>query len=194
MVYQTLNAQVGFDRAEWERRVPAFKLLQVDARYCLQEAAQPVTNNYFIIKGLVRFYYFTPEGKELNKGFYAEHNMVGNLSAMVLNERSRFVIETLEPSVLLQMPLDKAQLKTLDSGDSCWNRFFNYCCRMMLIRNERREAELLTLSAKERLQQFIKNCPDLWQRIPQYHIASYLGITPVALSKYKNTWLESTAD
>ena len=46
------------------------------------------------------------------------------------------------------------------------------------------------MTAKQRFLQFVRNFPDYLERIPQYHIASYLGITPVALSKYKKQWLK----
>jgi CRP-like cAMP-binding protein len=56
---------------------------------------------------------------------------------------------------------------------------------MMLIRNERREAELLTMTTKQRFLQFNRNFSEHQGGIPQYNIASYLGITPEALSNYK---------
>jgi CRP-like cAMP-binding protein len=62
----------------------------------------------------------------------------------------------------------------------------------MLIRNERGETELLTMTAKQRFLQFNRNFSEYHGRIPQYHIASYLGITPAALSKHKKQWLSST--
>ena len=132
-------------------------------------------------------FYITPEGKELNKGFYGENYIAGNLTAIILNEHSRFAIETLEPCRLVAISADLAET----GGGHCdsWERLFTHSCKMLLARNERREAELLTLSPAERYRQFVKNFADYLDRIPQYHIASYLGINPVSLSKFKHQWL-----
>jgi hypothetical protein len=54
------------------------------------------------------------------------------------------------------------------------------------VRKEKREIELVTLEAKERYAIFQKEHPKLEQRIPQYHIASYLGITPTQLSRIRS--------
>jgi CRP-like cAMP-binding protein len=56
-----------------------------------------------------------------------------------------------------------------------------------LLLAERREAALLTLGAKDRYLQFIADYPGLEARVRQYDIASYLGITPVALSRIRGT-------
>jgi len=165
------------------------EVVQVDAKHNLQAIGQPITEHYYVTKGLVRLFYLTPEGKELNKAFYGENHIVGNLSAVILNENSRFAVETLEPCTLVKLPMDRLQECYKNSAP--WQSLFNYGCQMMLIRNERREAELLTMNARQRFLQFTRNFPEYLERIPQYHIASYLGITPEALSKYKKQWLKS---
>lgn len=185
---QHFDRLIEFPLDQWEAIKPYLAVKEVAAKHCLQAVGTRSTHHYFIVEGLVRFYYLTPEGKELNKAFYKKDHIVGSLSAVILNEPCRFAIETLEPSVLVEIDLAALRISTLDTP--AWERLLSYSYQMMLIRNERREAELLTMTAKQRFQQFVRNFPDLLERIPQYHIASYLGITPVALSKYKQQWLE----
>jgi len=187
-VHRDLRERVELSDADWARIRPHLSLQETGSKHQLQAIGEPVSRHYFLLRGLVRFYYLSPEGKELNKAFYAEGNIVGNLSALILNEPSRFAIETLEPSLLLVFPFEP--LKQLVSDCPGWDRLFNYGCQMMLLRNERREAELLTLSAAERFRQFVHNFPRALERIPQYHIASYLGISPEALSRFKRQWLQ----
>lgn len=190
-VHRELRARVELSDEDWARIEPHLQIHQTEAKQSLQAVGESVSRHYFLLRGLVRFYYLSPEGKELNKAFYAEGSIVGNLSALILNEPSRFAIETLEPSVMVVFPF--APLKQLVSDCPGWDRLFNYGCQMMLLRNERREAELLTLSAAERFRQFVQNFPRALERIPQYHIASYLGITPEALSRFKRQWLLEVA-
>ncbi|OUR97567.1 hypothetical protein A9Q81_12890 [Gammaproteobacteria bacterium 42_54_T18] len=179
---------VTFPLDEWEMLRYHLTVKTVNEKYTLQPIGEKSTKNFFLVKGLVRYYYLTPEGKELNKGFYSSNHMVGSLSAAILDEPCRFGIETLEPCVLVE--LDLVGLRSCSERNPAWQRLYLHSCEMMLIRNERREAELLTMNAKQRFQQFVRNFPDYLERIPQYHIASYLGVTPVALSKYKKQWLE----
>lgn len=185
--YQELQRRVGMPRSDWAQLKAHCKVREVPAKYCLQEIGQTASHCHFIVSGLVRYYY-NKQGKELNKAFYKEGWPVGNLSAMIMEEPSRFAIETLEPCILIQYAVKDRH--TLAEQYPSWGQFFSRSCELMLVRNERREAELLTSSSRERYLQFLKNFPDFEQRIPQYHIASYLGITPVALSKYKKQWLE----
>ena len=185
--YREIDAWVGMPVSEWEAMVPYLEVLQVPAKQLLQEIAQPVDNFHFVYQGLVRYYYLDHQGREMNKAFYKENWPVGNLSAVIMKEVSRFAIATLEPSTLVKY----SHQQTLDimPDNPSWQRLFNRSCQLMLVRNERREAELLSNSTRQRYLQFLKNFPDLEHRIPQYHIASYLGTTPVALSKYKKHWL-----
>ncbi|CAA0093277.1 Uncharacterised protein [Zhongshania aliphaticivorans] len=185
---QHFDQLLDFPEDQWKLTLPHLSVKTVPAKYSLQSVGEKSTRHYYIVDGLVRFYYITPDGKELNKGFYKNNHIVGSLSAIILDEPCRFAIETLEPSTLVSIDLGGISATATDTSPA-WQRLHKYSCEMMLIRNERREAELLTMTTKQRFQQFVRNFPDLFERIPQYHIASYLGITPVALSKYKQQWL-----
>ena len=187
-LFHSFEQHIELTAADRATMTPYLRACNVAAKTSLQAIGAPVKQHYFLVKGLVRLYYITPEGKDINKGFYSEGHIVGNLSGLILNEPSRFGIETLEPCELIEMDLrDFPQLMQHCHG---WAQLFNQSCQKMLIRNERREAELLTLSAKARFRQFVKNFGDDMERIPQYHIASYLGVTPAALSRYKHRWLD----
>lgn len=186
-MFRYFDDLVGLSQADWQLLKPALTVKEVEANTTLQEIGKPGLKHYFIVRGLARMFYLTSEGKELNKGFYDEGSMVGSLSALIMNEPSRFAIETFEPSFLIEM--DLKSFRGLAYSNQGWLKVFNHCCQMMLVRNERREAELLTMSSKQRFLQFTRNFPAYLDRIPQYHIASYLGITAVALSKYKKQWL-----
>jgi len=173
---------VTLSDAEWDTILPSMQTIEVPKKHQLQKAGEPSTTHYFLVEGLVRYYYLGLDGKEHNKAFYDKGHIVASLSAIILNEPARYYIETIEPSTLATLP------HVMNSG--AWKELFNHGCQLMLIRNERREAELLTMTAKERFLQFHRNFPSYLDRIPQYHIASYLGITPVALSRFKVEWLK----
>ncbi|GAA6152445.1 Crp/Fnr family transcriptional regulator [Pseudoteredinibacter isoporae] len=186
-MFSVLQPQGDLTEEEWQGLLPSLQLATVEPKTRLLQAGDIAHEHHYICRGLVRLFYTTPEGKELNKGFYGDGYIVGSLSALILDEPCRFSIETIEPCVVVRLPL-KALDSIIQAGNG-WDRLMNYSFKMMLIRNERREAELLTMTAKQRFLQFVRNFPDYLERIPQYHIASYLGISAVALSKYKRQWL-----
>lgn len=76
------------------------------------------------------------------------------------------------PYDLLQMLMDRSHM---------WERFVRVSVERLYTRKEERERELLYLPAIERYQTFLLK--RLYQRIAQYHIASYIGISPVSLSR-----------
>lgn len=140
-------------------------------------------NLAFIHKGLCRFFYSSEEGKEFNKSFCAESGFMGSYSAYLLDKPSYFSIQALEDCVLLQAPF--ASLAALYSEHECWNTLGRKMAEQLYLKKELREAEFLLHSARVRYRHFLLDYPNLESRLPQYHIASYLGITPVALSRIR---------
>lgn len=163
------------------------EVIHVERNTDLQHRGEKVRYSYFIVQDLLRFYYISEQGKELNKGFYHEKHFVCDYSAFYLNQASRLSIGTIEPSVLVRTPATKLQVVLENSPE--FQFLSEQAMNTLMIRNERREEDLLTLSAKERFLKFVANNPGYADRIPQRHIASYLGIPPEALSKFKKQWL-----
>jgi len=67
----------------------------------------------------------------------------------------------------------------------CWQEVAARYAEMLFAEKERREREFLSDDAATRYRTFLADSPDLESRLPQYFIASYLGITPVALSRIR---------
>ena len=74
----------------------------------------------------------------------------------------------------------------INAGLLRWERLGRLLTEQLYIKKEQREAEFLLDDAPTRYRNFQKQYPGLEDRLPQYHVASYLGITPVALSRIRN--------
>jgi CRP-like cAMP-binding protein len=70
---------------DWTDIYDSVKVIDAEAKHCLQRAGAAVTHHYFVASGLVRLFYKTQDGKELNKAFYGENYIASNLSAVILN-------------------------------------------------------------------------------------------------------------
>jgi len=150
----------------------------------LFQAGEPVPNFFFISKGLVRFYYLTEKGKEFNKAFAIENEFVGSFSAMIFNAPCRYSVQALEKTEVLVIPVRLIQ-NSYDRHPA-WERVGRRHAESVAVKKEIREGEFLLDSAETRYRRLLADHPTLIDRVQQYHIASYLGITDVALSRIRN--------
>ena len=137
----------------------------------------------FVIKGLFRYYYINDKGNECTKGFFPESTFLSSYSAMIQNRASYFTIEALEDSIC--WVIDYHQWQTLYRGHPCWSHLLVKLLEHAFCMKETRERELLLFDAEKRYKLFLQNYPGLTERVKQHIIASYLRITPVALSRLR---------
>jgi len=135
------------------------------------------------MSGLLYLYYIDIEGKEIIKHFVTEYSLAISYSAFIQQEESKLSIRAIEDTRLQVLPYDAYQ-QLLD-GHTCWQILSRKLAETLYILKEKREQELLLNSAEERYVHFLEDYPDLINRLNQYHIASYLGITPESLSRIR---------
>jgi CRP-like cAMP-binding protein len=137
------------------------------------------TKHYFVQKGLLRMYIIDTSGKEFNILFAKENQVLGDLASP---KPTIFNLDTIEDSVVYSITndnLNKLREKisdefTLDS---------NSRLKKSYIFLQKRLVSILSHTAEENYIELRDNYPDLLQRLPQYHIASYLGVSAEFLSK-----------
>lgn len=171
----------SFAEADWNTFVERTVVKKVEQGTRIVEAGQRVHHAYFCSEGLFRLFYLLPDGREYNVAFSLEQDFATSYGSMVKGEASAFSIEAMEDSVVIEISYDL--LKELMDTSPMWERFVRTSVERLYIRKEERERELLCYSALERYKAFLLKYPGLEKRIPQYHIASYIGISPVSLSR-----------
>jgi CRP-like cAMP-binding protein len=178
-----VNKWVRLDDDQWSRFSAIFRPRSVPAGNHILHVGDKKQSIYFISSGLIRLYYLSPDGKESNKAFGTEGMLGGPLVAAILGLPSHYGIEALEDTELLVAPVE--DFTALYDEDPAFDRIGRRILEQSLVRKELRERSFLQQSATERYLEFVEKRPDLVQRIAQYHIASYLGITEVSLSRLK---------
>lgn len=161
----------------------AMHLRSVSAGEHLVQQGESNSHLFYVNSGLLRLYYTTPDGKERNKAFYVEGAMLGAVSAAIRKQPASFAIQALEDCQLVQ-----AEFSTLFADAHRHPVTARTLIDLMagaFIRNEAREAMLLTLSAEDRYQWLLDHESHLVTRVPQFHLASYIGIDAVSLSRLK---------
>lgn len=132
------------------------------------------TRHYFVAKGLLRMYVIDSSGKEFNVLFARENQWIGDLTTP---EKTSFYLDAVERSTVYS--ISDENLNKLTNNFAL---FVNYLKRSYLFQ-QKRLVSILVNTAEENYEDLVQNHPELIQRLPQYHISSYLGVTPVFLSK-----------
>ena len=133
--------------------------------------------------GIVRAYHSTPDGGEYTKTIFQEGHFLAPLASLTTKEPSPVGIQAL--TVVRLRVITYSDFERLNREHHCLEHFTRMVIQWEWVRKEIREIRLVTLSAEERYELFLNEYPGLEHRIPWYYIASFLGITPVALSRIR---------
>ncbi|GAE29654.1 Crp/Fnr family transcriptional regulator [Halalkalibacter hemicellulosilyticus] len=182
-LYKQLQSITSIPLEEWNvfKAIGTFQRIDKSKHFVI--ASETPESIGFCLNGLFRFYYTTLEGTEYNKSFCIKGEFVTSYSALLQQSPSPFSIQAITNSELIVFPYKS--FKVLYERHPCWERLGRIIAEQLYIKKEKREHELLTLSAEERYKVFLQQFAEMANQIPQYQIASYLGITPVALSRIR---------
>ena len=174
-IKENISDDLLFQELLIERNIPGKTILLV--------AGDISKHIFFVKKGCLREW-FNKDGKDITIQFFFEDQAVASIDSFLNNEPSLFTIESIEPSVVVSISKESFEyIKQISPEfkdrlqDYLFQRFRTYA-QLFLSR--------IKDSPKERYDDLLHNRPDIIQRVPQHHIASYLGITPISLSRIKN--------
>ena len=149
--------------------------------YCVK--GQPQTKMGFLAEGILRIYDIDEAGNQWNKVLLTPPNLVlGNVNFL---ENTVHYIDALTDCELLEFPLNFLQ-KLMEEHPQFQLVQSKLLLNMFETKSER-ESDFLTLNAAERYEKFLLTHAHIKDQIPQFHIASYLGITPTQLSRIRFT-------
>lgn len=149
----------------------------------LLQAGEVCQHTYFVEKGLLRMYSIDKNGKEHIIQFAPENWLASDRSSLYFNEKSNYYIDAVEDSdVLFLSPDFFANLKMQFPGTIANN---DLLLQKHIRGLQNRINSLLSDTAQERYLTFLKMYPNIMQRVPQWMVASYLGITPESLSRVR---------
>lgn len=136
------------------------------------------TRHYFVEKGLLRLYIIDSSGKEFNLLFAYEGHVIGDLASPA---PTQFNLDAIEDSLVHSV--DEAGLRELTSLTADSDKGLTGLIRRSYLFLQKRLVGILSKTAEENYLELRDKNPALLQRLPQYHVASYLGVSPEFLSK-----------
>ena len=169
--------------SDWNTFAPHFYSRSLDINEHWINASDACIELCYILEGLIRIYYIDESGSELNQHFYQAGEVIAPINAIISKEPCQYYIQALEPSRIMLADYNNLYAQGYDNPE--WLRLEIKMLQRVFVKNARHEARLLLGNAEQRYLWFKKSYPELLNRLAQYHIASFLGITPVSLSRLR---------
>lgn len=137
----------------------------------------------FLETGIVRAFYVNHEGKEYNKNFFSAPSIIGSYASLISKQKNNVAQQALTDCKIWKASFD--EIEKLSEGNFEIERLRRIIAENYFLHNEKKELEMAMLDADMRYLILQKEYPGIEQKIPQYHIASYLGISPTQLSRIR---------
>jgi len=176
---------------DWHRCSSVARVKNVTAGDCLFQLDEQHPYVYFVRQGIVKMVYTTLDGKEWVKEFAEEGKFFASLLALAPDGRTSFSAYAVCDTVVKQIPYQV--ILALSEVHPAWQKALRRGFEIYGFRKESREMELLTLSAEERYKHFVTTRTSIAGRLADRDIASYIRVTPVALSRIKRRIRQSRA-
>ena len=167
---------------EWRFLEERAVLRQVPKGSALLREGELVDWLGYLTRGLVRIVRRVG-GREVTLGFDCEERFVGAYDAYVTRTPARYGIEALEPSRCVRF--ERGLLDALEGRHACWRELFRRIAERELVRKLDKELRIRTRTSEERYAELVRRGSYLVRRVPQYHMASFLGIAPETLSRIR---------
>jgi CRP-like cAMP-binding protein len=181
------NALDGYTKISnetWLSLKAICKFRALDKNAILYQMGEIPVSFSFVYSGLLRNFVIDENGNEYNKIFFDEGTFPGSMVALLKSEPSQFTIEALEPSSIIEINFIEYRKLLIKKHDLKLFQIY-YLEKNWLITKEGREIDIVQNDAAYRYKKFLKEYASLENRLPQYHIASHLGITPTQLSRIR---------
>ena len=157
--------------------------LELPAKTTLLKEGEIAKHTYFLEKGCVRIW-FNHAGKDVTLNFFFDGQGVSSIESFRTGKPSAYYLETLEPCIIYKISKKNFDFILQDSP-AFKNRIENLTFETLFLYQQLFLSRIKD-SPEVRYKELVKNRPEILRRVPQHYIASYLGITPVSLSRIRN--------
>lgn len=137
----------------------------------------------FLESGIVRAFYVNNEGKEYNKSFFSAPSIIGSYASLISKQKNKVAQQALTDCKIWKASF--YEIEKLSEEIFELQKLRRIIAENYFLSNEKKEIEMALLDAEKRYLILQKEYPGIELNIPQYHIASYLGISPTQLSRIR---------
>jgi CRP-like cAMP-binding protein len=188
-LYSKIKNHLDLSDEETAFFVSHFAKKKVKKRQFVVQPDYTAKHRNYVVNGAFRSYVIGNDGQEHTINLAIDDWWITDSNSFIYQKPATMFVVALEDSVLLQLDFENEQ--KLKSHSHKFETFFRTAAERGLTFLQRRITSSLTLTAEQRYEEYVNKYPQFSQRIPQYVIASYLGMTTEYLSKIKNNKLKS---
>lgn len=182
-ILDNISQHISLDIKEAELLLSKIKTVNYKSKTILLSAGEVATCTYFVNSGILRSFNINDNIIEHILHFACEGWWIGDMYSYISEKPGNLFIEVLEDAEVVIITKENQQ--QLYQEIPKLERFFRILAENSLVAHQERLIDNLSLTAEERFEKFCSKYPTLIQKVPQKHIASYIGVTPEFFSKMK---------
>ncbi len=180
--------KVPFDTTECQQLLAAFTIKKFKKKQFIIQPGFVAQHRYFVVKGAVRAFIIDDNGTEHTIQLAIADWWISDYNSYIFQKPATMFVAPLEDTTVLQISYE-AEMK-LKHTDHKFETLFRIMAERSAAFFQRRIISSLSQTAEERYKEFADTYPSLVQQLPQYAIASYLGMTTEFLSRIRNQRLK----
>lgn len=182
-ILNNIKRYVDLNKEDEEQFCTIISPIQVKRRQFIVQPNFVCTHQSYVSKGAFRSYFISNDGIEHTIQFAIEDWFISDFNSYINQEPASLYVEALEDSIVFQIAYD--DVEKLCDLNARFERFFRLVAQKSFAYSQKRVLSNLGKTAEERYVEFQELYPSIVQRVPQYALASYLGMSPEFLSKIR---------
>ena len=192
-IYDQLKAhiktRVTITEEDLEEFAESFKVLKVKKRQFIVQPEFVSKSRFYVVQGSFRAYVIGDTGQEHTIQFAIDDWWISDYNSYIFQQPASMFVMALEDSTLLMINYEEEQL--LKKRKHVFEKYFCILAEHTAAYMARRVIVNLTKTAEQRFEIFLSRYPDVVNKVPQYSLASFLGMTPEYLSKLRKKRISS---
>ncbi|MGQ7946587.1 Crp/Fnr family transcriptional regulator [Flavobacterium sp. WC2509] len=181
---QFIRDKVSISEEELDSILPFFKMISVKKNEFLVSHGELGHQLYFVDKGCLRIFFINEEGQESTRHLAFENHLAGAVISFITNIAALEYVQVLEDSQLLY--IERKDFFYLLEKYPIWEKFYRHYLEYAYVTNTNRLMSFVTMDAKTRYENLLKERPIVVKRLPNKVVASFLNISQETLSRLKS--------
>ncbi len=180
---KNIKRYVSLTTEETDAFITIVRTSNVVKRQFIVQPGFTCTHQTYVVEGAFRAYLLTADGTEHTVQLAVDDWFISDFYSYISQQPASLFVEALAPSVIQQIEYN--EVEQLCTKHPVFERYFRIVAQKAFAFSQQRVLSKLSKTAEERYLEYQAKYPQIVQRVPQYALASYLGITPPFLSQIR---------